>query len=158
MANNWLSEFGFVKNPYDTTALPPSEEGDKLLVGRDDEVDFLTQQLTSSSMISLLYGENGVGKSSIANVVAYRLSREFDKGDRRYFFLEMKDTQGVRLSDLKEFEKSLYEKIILLLLENKKFLRQRGIKWREIIRVRKLTNPMGGYWIGDRDWSYFNKP
>lgn len=148
MSNNWLSVFGFAKNPYDATALPPSEEGDKLLVGRDDEVDFLTQQLTSGSMIFLLYGENGVGKTSIANVVAYRLSREFGKGNRRYFSIEMKDTQGARLSDLKEFEKSLYEKIISLLLENKKFLRQRGIKWREIIKVCKLTNPMGSIGLG----------
>lgn len=85
MENNWLSEFGFVKNPYDTMALS-SEEGDKLLVGREREVNFLTQQLTSSSMIPLLYGENGVGKSSIANVVAYRLSQKYNQGDKRFFF------------------------------------------------------------------------
>lgn len=78
MGNDWLSEFGFKKNPYDTMALASSEEGNQLLVGRDDEVNFLTQQLISSSMIPLLYGENGVGKSSIANVAAYRLSREYN--------------------------------------------------------------------------------
>lgn len=89
MENNWLSEFGFVKNPYDTMALS-SEEGDKLLVGREREVDFLTQQLTSSSMIPLLYGENGVGKSSIANVVAYRLSQKYNQGDKRFFSLDQR--------------------------------------------------------------------
>ena len=88
MGNNWLSEFGFKKNPYDTMALSSSEEGSQLLVGRDDEVNFLTQQLTSSSMIPLLYGENGVGKSSIANVVAYRLSQKYNQGDKRFFFLK----------------------------------------------------------------------
>lgn len=108
MGNDWLSEFGFKKNPYDTMALAPSEEGNQLLVGRDDEVNFLTQQLISSSMIPLLYGENGVGKSSIANVAAYRLSLEYNQGDKRFFPLKLKSLQGTQLSDLKEFERSIY--------------------------------------------------
>lgn len=147
MENNWLSEFGFVKNPYDTMALS-SEEGDKLLVGRDREVDFLTQQLTSSSMIPLLYGENGVGKSSIANVVAYRLSREYNQGDKRFFFLRPKSIQGTQLSDLKEFERSIYQEIIYLLLDNKDFLVERGIKKREIVKVDKLIRQMGNPGVG----------
>lgn len=143
MGNNWLSEFGFTKNPYDTMALSASEEGNQLLVGRDDEVDFLMQQLTSSSMIPLLYGENGVGKSSIANVVAYRLSQEYNQGDKRYFFLRLRSIQGTQLSDLKEFERSIYQEIIYLLLDNKKFLKERGIKNIEIIKVDKLIRQMG---------------
>lgn len=143
MGNNWLSEFGFKKNPYDTMALSSSEEGSQLLVGRDDEVNFLTQQLTSSSMIPLLYGENGVGKSSIANVVAYRLSQKYNQGDKRFFFLKMRSIQGTQLSDLKEFERSIYQEIIYLLLENKKFLKERGIKSREIFKVDILTRQMG---------------
>lgn len=147
MGRNWLSEFGFTKNPYDTTALPASEEGNQLLVGREDEVDFLTQQLTSTSMIPLLYGENGVGKSSIANVVAYRLSQEYNQGDKRYFFLEQSSIQGTRLSDLKEFEKSMYQEIIYLLLDNKEFLIERGIEKDEIDQVFRLACQMG-FWGG----------
>jgi len=143
MGNNWLSEFGFKKNPYDTMALSSSEEGSQLLVGRDNEVGFLTQQLTSSSMIPLLYGENGVGKSSIANVVAYRLSQEYNQGDRRYFFLKLRSIQGTQLSDLKEFERRVYQDIIYLLLNNKKFLNKRGINKREITKVDILTRQMG---------------
>lgn len=143
MGNNWLSEFGFKKNPYDTMALSSSEEGNQLLVGRDDEANFLTQQLTSSSMIPLLYGENGVGKSSIANVVAYRLNQEYNQGDKRYFFLKLRSIQGTQLSDLKEFERSIYQEIIYLLLDNKKFLRERRIKNSEIAKVDKLTRQMG---------------
>lgn len=143
MGNNWLSKFGFKKNPYDTMALSSSEEGSRLLVGRDDEANFLTQQLTSSSMIPLLYGENGVGKSSIANVVAYRLRQEYDKGDKRYFFLRLRSIQGTHLSDLKEFQRNIYQEIIYLLLDNKKFLKERGIKNGEITKVDKLTRQMG---------------
>lgn len=143
MENNWLTEFGFKKNPYDTMALSSSEEGSQLLVGRDKEVDFLTQQLTTSSMIPLLYGENGVGKSSIANVAAYRLSQKYNQGNRRFFSLKLRSIQGTQLSDLKEFERSIYHDIIYLLLNNKKFLRNRGIKRREIFKVEMLTRRMG---------------
>lgn len=143
MGNNWLSEFGFTKNPYDTMALTSSEEGSQLLVGRDEEADFLTQQLTSSRMIPLLYGENGVGKSSIANVVAYRLSQEYNQGNKRYFFLKLMSIQGTQLSDLKGFEKTIYQEIIYLLLENKKFLKKRGIKRLEIFKVNMLTRKLG---------------
>lgn len=143
MGNDWLSEFGFKKNPYDTMALAPSEEGNQLLVGRDDEVNFLTQQLISSSMIPLLYGENGVGKSSIANVAAYRLSLEYNQGDKRFFPLKLKSLQGTQLSDLKEFERSIYQEIIYLLLDNKKFLKERGIKRIEIFEVNRLTRRLG---------------
>ncbi len=143
MGNNWLSKFGFKKNPYDTMALSSSEEGSQLLIGRDDEVDFLAQQLTSSSMIPLLYGENGVGKSSIANVVAYRLSREYDQGDKRYFFLKLRSIQGTQLSDLKEFEKNIYREIIYFFLEKKEFLIDRGISKVEITQVDILARKMG---------------
>lgn len=141
MESNWLSEFGFKKNPYDTFALS-SEEGDKLLVGRKKETDFLTQKIISSSMIPLLYGENGVGKSSIANVVAYRLSQEYNSGNERYFFLNLKNQESTLLSDPIRFEKSIYQEIIAFLLDNKAFLIERGIKRREIARVHRSTQRM----------------
>lgn len=148
MAGNWLSEFGFIKNPYDTMALSASEEGSRLLVGRDEEVSFLMQQLTASSMIPLLYGENGVGKSSIANVVAYRLSQAFDRGDERYFFLKLKRIQSTQLSDLIAFEKSVYQEIMYLLLDNKDFLVERGISKTEINQVNQLVCQMGSIGVG----------
>ncbi len=143
MGNNWLSEFGFTKNPYDTMALPASVEGDALLVGRDEEVNFLIQQLTSSSLIPLLYGENGVGKSSIANVAAFRLSQKHSQGNTRYFSLKMKSIQGNQLADLAGFERSIYQEILFLLLDNRKFLERRNIKKREIIKVNKLIRQLG---------------
>lgn len=148
MRNNWLSEFGFKKNPYDTMPLPSSEEGDALLVGRDDEVDFLMQQLTSSSMIPLLYGENGVGKSSIANVAAYRLSQEYNQGNERYFSLKLNSIQGIQLVDLKEFERNIYYEILNLLLDNRNFLEERGIKTIEIDQVYNLIRKMGNIGCG----------
>lgn len=159
MGSNWLSAFGFKKNPYDTMALPSSEEGSRLLAGRDDEADFLTQHLTSSSMIPLLYGENGAGKSSIANVVAYRLKREYDQGDERYFSLKLRSIPGTQLSDLREFERNIYHEVIYLLLDNKIFLKERGITEEEIAKVGNSifqTGNIGGGGIGQPNTSAEN--
>lgn len=146
MTNDLWGTFGFRESPYGTRALS-SEEGSKLLVGREEEVNWLTLQLTSTSRVPILTGDNGVGKTSIANVVAYRLCTEHREGDSRYFdlFLDQIDTQ---LEDLKFFEQNLYHKIIRLLLKEKSFLRQCGISFAEIIFVSLRMSIISGISIG----------
>ena len=126
MENNWLSEFGFRKNPYDTRALS-SEEGDRLLVGRDDEIKLIINQLITSSKIPILTGDNGIGKTSIANIAAYRMSQEYKEGDRRYFVLDFYQALDVDLSELKDFEKNVINDVLVLLLSEKSFLRDRRV-------------------------------
>ena len=141
MADNWLSKFGFWKSPYSTKPLS-AEEGDKLLVGREKEVRILTQRLTASSRIPILVGDNGVGKTSIANVVAFRLSKEYKTGDQRYFVLDLNRIRNTHLSDPEVFERYLYYEIIFLLLHQKEFLKQRGISDQEFNEVYYLTHKM----------------
>lgn len=160
MEENWISLFGFKKNPYSTMALSASEEGSQLLIGRDSEVDFIAQQITSDSMITLLYGDNGVGKSSIANVVAYRMGQTYSKGDRRYFFLKLRSIDNSNLVDFMEFQRSIFLDVIFLLLEHKAFLRKRGVKSKEIYQVQSLCRQMGniGGGIGAINLNYTPNP
>lgn len=44
------SDFGFRESPYATDPIPPTEEGDRLLVGREREIKRLTNHLTSSGL------------------------------------------------------------------------------------------------------------
>lgn len=141
MIKNWLDVFCFSRNPYSTEALY-SEEGDKLLVGRDNETSELLQKLTSTKRLPILVGDNGVGKTSIANVVAYRLTRYYEKEkDTKYFFLESKTVRSAHLEDLKSFEKTIYLEVLYLLLSNIAFLKERGISEEEIKATRSLTMP-----------------
>lgn len=71
---------GFSQSPYDTDPVPPTAEGEKLLVGRELEVKILTNRITSSALHPTIEGDNGVGKTSLVSVVAYRLQQSFAAG------------------------------------------------------------------------------
>jgi hypothetical protein len=73
--NIWPS-FGYRKNPYGTDELKPDDEGDALLVGRDEQVKTLVRQWFSSTQIATIEGPVGVGKTSLAGVAAYRAMKE----------------------------------------------------------------------------------
>jgi hypothetical protein len=64
-------DWGFSQNPFDTTALPATDTGRKLLVGRDKELAMLVRRLRNPPRIPTLEGPNGVGKTSLANVAAF---------------------------------------------------------------------------------------
>ena len=71
MAMSIYLDWGFAQNPFDTTALPASEVGRKLLIGRDKELSALVRRLRNPPRIPTLEGANGVGKTSLANVAAF---------------------------------------------------------------------------------------
>jgi hypothetical protein len=78
MTSIW-NDFGFRESPYATDHLPPSSEGERLLVGRDAELGRLRTFLRSSARHPTLEGENGVGKTSLVNVAGYQARREFEQ-------------------------------------------------------------------------------
>lgn len=131
MSDNWVEEFGFNKNPYSTKALT-EQDGAILLFGRDEEEKWLTQQLLSSQNIPLLIGDNGVGKTSIANVVAYKLSSKYHAGNKRFFNVLLKQAPAANPNSMDAFEQYLYREIFQLLLQKKEFLISRGITESEI--------------------------
>jgi hypothetical protein len=63
---------GFRENLYSTPPLPGTEEGSRLLVGRDAEVEELQDHWASFDTHASIEGSNGVGKTSLVAVAAYR--------------------------------------------------------------------------------------
>src|ERR1039458_267474 len=55
---------------FQTASLPASELGERLLVGRAEELRSLERKISSGPKIATLEGLNGVGKTSIVNVAA----------------------------------------------------------------------------------------
>ena len=79
-------EWGFSESPFETTALPPTDQGSSLLVGRDGEVAALVKRINNGPKFSTIEGLNGVGKTSIVNVTAYRLFKmHLDTGNGPLF-------------------------------------------------------------------------
>ncbi|MBU2867131.1 hypothetical protein [Pacificibacter marinus] len=69
---NVYQEWGFKQNPFETLALPANKTGVRLLVGREKELKKLSQRLDSSTKIATVEGLNGVGKTSLVNVLLYK--------------------------------------------------------------------------------------
>lgn len=81
---SFYRDWGFKQNPFDTHALPANSEGHRLLVGRDHVVEQLKERLASGRKIVTVEGLNGVGKTSVVNVMsylAYENSKQGDEGD-----------------------------------------------------------------------------
>lgn len=70
------NEWGFQDNPFHTTALPASETGATLLLGREVELRRLRRLMSSPPKLATIEGSNGIGKTSLANVAAYQLLRQ----------------------------------------------------------------------------------
>ena len=134
---SWWNEFGYSESPYLTEALS-SERGSKLLVGRDVEVAELMEQLASRSRVPLLIGDNGVGKTSIANVAAYRLGQKNAGGGARYFVIN--PLQIRHPFDPEQFEQNLILEIARALVAEKDFLVQKGVKKADINDLRDALN------------------
>ncbi len=74
---NIYQEWGFLDSPFQTTALPPSELGDRLLVGRNNELSKLLRRIYNPPKAVTIEGLNGVGKTSLVNVAAYRAYKSY---------------------------------------------------------------------------------
>lgn len=76
-------DWGFRENPFQVTALPPTQLGSELLIGRDRLVEGVCTRLRNPPRIVTIEGPNGAGKTSIANVASYRIFEESlaSKGD-----------------------------------------------------------------------------
>jgi hypothetical protein len=135
------AEFGFNQNPYATVPIPPTDLGESLLVGRDQEVLDLVARITATTSIPVLVGANGVGKTSIVSVATHRLQK--GSAGRRPRYLSLYPPLQLPLSgDHQAFERLAYYRIAGVLLENTKFLRDCGVKRGDIKRLGNwLRNP-----------------
>jgi hypothetical protein len=89
------TDLSFWDNPYSTDAIPGSDQGSKLFVGRSRELAILRRQITSSSAHTTLEGPNGVGKSSLVAVACHRMLQEFRAEGATQLFLPLKNSISV---------------------------------------------------------------
>jgi predicted AAA+ superfamily ATPase len=69
-------EFGFSKNLYDTHPIKGDSQGERLLVGRETELEQIKNRLTNINSVVTLEGPNGVGKTSLVLVAGFQLERQ----------------------------------------------------------------------------------
>lgn len=80
---NW----GFHANPFTTSPLEATEQGEKLLVGRSTELTSLMLRLENGPKIPTVEGGIGAGKTSLVNIAAYKLMRAYATQQSKVLFL-----------------------------------------------------------------------
>ncbi len=78
---NVYSLIGLTDNPFGVFALSPDERGERLLVGREDDLQTVARSLHKPGKITCLDGQVGVGKTSLVNVAAYKCYKLFLQGE-----------------------------------------------------------------------------
>ena len=136
----WV-ELGFRENPYETSPIPPTEEGNELLVGRDRELQRLLREIRSTDTHPTLEGDNGVGKTSLVSVAGYRALRDFQQGDAAQLFIPM--PQPFQLSSTstpESFERTVLLRIAQAFIAHHDLLRRAALDVPEIDRIDAWLN------------------
>lgn len=122
------SEWGFRSNPFNTTPLPVSSEGDTLLVGRDAILSAIVRRIYNVPRVPTIEGQNGVGKTSVANVAVFRCFQHFV--ERRSDVAFLPASGGVLQLDpttaLDAFVEKVWLKVLQSVVEHAPLLRERG--------------------------------
>lgn len=74
------ASIGLTENPFLVHALSPDERGERLMVGRDDDLHKVALRLHKHGKITCLDGHVGVGKTSLVNVAAFKCFRAYLAG------------------------------------------------------------------------------
>ncbi|PHV65097.1 ATP-binding protein [Williamsia muralis] len=115
---------GFRENLYATPPLPGNEEGSRLLVGRDAEVEELQDHWASYDTHASIEGASGVGKTSLVAVAAYRDMVQRERL-RKPLIIPMNDIFQLT-SDAGSFDQKVYLSLARALLDNEQRLGKAG--------------------------------
>lgn len=146
-------KWGFSSSPFQTTSLPPSELGDRLLVGRENEVASLIRKIASGPKLATLEGLNGVGKTSVVNVACHRLFTEHISSGQGPLYIPCRkifqlnpnqDLQSFIDAVLMEVAQTLIEKATELKNRRAKITTEKVNRW---LNSPQLTSYQGGIWV-----------
>lgn len=122
------TDFGFRESPYGTDPIPMTQDGEYLLVGRDEELDELKAFLTSSTLHPTIEGDNGVGKTSLVSVASYRLMQDFANGDAAEALIPLPEPFQLVPSDTdKTFAAKVLYQVAHAFIEHHDLLVRRGL-------------------------------
>jgi hypothetical protein len=136
--------FGFRESLYATTPIPPTEEGQALLVGRQSELARLKMQLASTALHPCIEGDNGVGKTSLVSVAGYELSEEFRHRRTSQAMVPLARQFQLTPDDaVEDFRRRVLFAVAQGFVEHYELLKSGGLDVPDVVDVRKwLTQGM----------------
>lgn len=135
------TDFGFRASPYGTEPIPATEEGDRLLVGRDKALSLLMSTMTSSALHPTIEGDNGVGKTSLVSVASYRLHRDFLGGASGQALIPLRSAFQLNANDTEDtFANRVFYEVAQAFIQHQAELKDRGISVPNTNDVDKWLN------------------
>ncbi|MFI5607256.1 hypothetical protein [Amycolatopsis sp. NPDC051903] len=133
---------GYSGNPYGVEPLKATAVGADLMVGRERELRTLTSKLRSTDTHPTIEGENGVGKTSLVSVAAYRAQSDFEAGREGYLLLPT--ANPLQIADSAEsFERSALLEIIESYIAHEQFLQEHLMPTPPLEDLKRwLTEPL----------------
>ncbi|MDJ0387870.1 hypothetical protein QMO56_07070 [Roseomonas sp. E05] len=147
------TDWGFRSAPFQTSPLPPSEQGARLLVGRDAALRSLMGKIETSGKMPTIEGLNGVGKTSVVNVASYKLfNRHVTTGEGALFIPCRKVFQLDPNRDLQEFILAVLMEVAQTLIQAAEPIMVHGhwLQTKELDRwlnKPQLVSFQGGAWV-----------
>lgn len=139
---NIFEGFGFSENPYAVAPLSGDAMGSRLLVGRDKEVLKLHKHWTSVDTHASMEGDNGVGKTSLVAVAAYRAMQNYSAGELTSPFLPLVETFQVS-TDHESLERHILSVIARSIFKYEVFLSSAGYDLPNLANIRTwLESPL----------------
>jgi hypothetical protein len=118
---------GFFDTPYSSKAVPATEAGTHVLVGRDAEIARLHNKLEMSDRVITVEGDNGVGKTSMVRVASYLARERFTSGATKQLFLPVDDVfQLTSNTDLDGLADTVLFALANALIKNRETLLEHG--------------------------------
>lgn len=112
------TDWGFTGNPFQTTVLTPDELGEGLLIGRDKELGTLKKRILNPPRLPTLEGMNGVGKTSLVNVAAYKCYQDFLRDPDKPLLIPCRKIFQLRPDQsLEDFIGDVYREVAQTLIE-----------------------------------------
>lgn len=140
------TDFGFRENPYSAKQLPPTEEGERMLVGRDEELQRLKRILTSTESHPTVEGDNGVGKSSLVAIAGYQMMNEHGTGGLQELLIPLdRHFQLTAGGSTEEFERHVYFAVAHSFIEHRDRIRGANLDAPALGVIEPwLTSPQSG--------------
>jgi hypothetical protein len=135
------TDLGFRGNLYEIDPVPPTEEGERLLVGRAGELEQLQMYLTSSATHPTIEGQNGVGKSSLVAVAGFQLKRAFQRERTTQLLIPLRERfQLDSAATADAFGRRVYFAVAQAFIDDHDLLKKTGQKVPDVDHIREWLN------------------
>ena len=112
------ADWGFSESPFKVTPLLPDDQGLRLCVGRDKEIELVASRLHRQQKITCIDGKVGVGKTSLVNIAAFTcLKRYLNRETQQLLIPAGTSFQLTKNPDVEEFAQRVFRTVAQALID-----------------------------------------